>query len=69
MIADVAGALRDSGVSLESMLQHGRAPGEAVPIVLVTHESRESQIRIAIDRIERLETVVERPSLIRIEYA
>jgi homoserine dehydrogenase len=69
VIADVAGALRDSGVSLESMLQHGRAPGEAVPIVLVTHESRESQIRIAIDRIERLETVVERPSLIRIEYA
>jgi homoserine dehydrogenase len=69
VIADVAGALRDSGVSLESMLQHGRAPGEAVPIVLVTHESRESQMRVAIDRIERLETVLERPALIRIEHA
>jgi homoserine dehydrogenase len=68
VIADVAGALRDSGVSLESMLQHGRAPGEAVPIVLVTHETRESQMRAAVDRIERLESVLERPSVIRIEH-
>jgi homoserine dehydrogenase len=68
VIADVAGALRDSGVSLESMLQHGRAPGEAVPIVLVTHETRESQMRVALDRIERLDSVLERPSLIRIEH-
>ncbi len=69
VIADVAGALRDSGVSLESMLQHGRAPGEAVPVVLVTHETRESQMRAAMAAIERLETVLERPSLIRIEFA
>jgi homoserine dehydrogenase len=69
VIADVAGALRDSGVSLESMLQHGRAPGESVPIVLVTHDARESQMRLAMDRIERLDTVLERPSLIRIEHA
>ena len=67
VIADVTCALRDAGVSLESMLQHGRSPGEAVPIVLVTHETRESQMRLALDRIERLETVLERPSLIRIE--
>jgi homoserine dehydrogenase len=68
VIADVAGALRDSGVSLESMLQHGRAPGEAVPIVLVTHETRESQMRVAVDKIERLDSVLERPSVIRIEH-
>ena len=68
VIADVAGALRDSGVSLESMLQHGRAPGEAVPIVLVTHDTRELRMRDAIDRIERLESVLERPSMIRIEH-
>jgi homoserine dehydrogenase len=60
VIADVTCALRDSGVSLESMLQHGRSPGEA-------HETKESQMRAALDRIERLETVLERPSLIRIE--
>jgi homoserine dehydrogenase len=67
VIADVTCALRDAGVSLESMLQHGRSPGEAVPIVLVTHETRESSMRAALDRIERLESVLERPSLIRME--
>jgi len=68
VIADITAALRDSGVSLESMLQHGRAPGETVPIVLVTHETRESAMRAALDRIERLDAVLERPSLIRIEH-
>jgi homoserine dehydrogenase len=68
VIADVTGALRDAGVSLESMLQHGRSPGEAVPIVLVTHDTREAQMRVALDRIERLDSVLERPSLVRIEH-
>jgi len=39
-----------------------------VPILLVTHETRESQMRVAMDRIERLDSVLERPSLIRIEH-
>src|SRR5260370_334548 len=33
VIADVAAVLRDHGVSMESMLQRGRSPGEAVPVV------------------------------------
>ncbi len=69
VIADVAAALRDAGVSLESMLQHGRAPAEAVPVVLVTHETRESAMRSALARIARLEAVLEPPTLIRIEPA
>ena len=68
VIADVTAALRDAGVSLESMLQHGRSPGETVPIVLVTHETRETAMRAALDRIERLDAVLERPSVIRIEH-
>ncbi len=45
VIADVAAVLRDDGVSLESLLQHGRSPGESVPVVLVTHEVREARCR------------------------
>jgi homoserine dehydrogenase len=37
VIADVSAVLRDAGISLESMLQRGRSPGEAVPVVLTTH--------------------------------
>ncbi len=67
VIADVTAILRDMGVSLESMLQRGRSPGEAVPVVLVTHETRESAMREALDRIGALPTVMEEPTVIRIE--
>jgi homoserine dehydrogenase len=69
VIADVTAILRDEGVSMGSMLQRGRAPGEAVPVVIVTHETRESAIQQAIARIAALETVLETPALIRIEAA
>ncbi len=67
VIADVTAVLRDLGVSLESMLQRGRAPGEAVPVVLVTHETGEAAVRTALARIAALEAVLEEPALIRIE--
>ncbi len=67
VIADVTAVLRDHGISLESMLQRGRAPGEAVPVVLITHETAESALRGAIERIGALDAVLERPVLIRIE--
>jgi homoserine dehydrogenase len=69
VIADVTAVLRDAGISLESMLQRGRSPGEAVPVVLVTHETRESAMREALARIAALDTVLEDPTLIRIEPA
>jgi homoserine dehydrogenase len=67
VIADVTSILRDHGISLETMIQRGRAPGEAVPVVLTTHETQESAMRAALSRIAALETVVEPPALIRIE--
>ncbi len=69
VIADVTAALRDAGISLESMLQRGRSPGEAVPVVLVTHESNEAAMRRALDQIAGFDTVLEPPALIRIEPA
>jgi homoserine dehydrogenase len=69
VIADVTAVLRDSGISLESMLQRGRAPGESVPVVLVTHETDEAAMRAALLRIAALDAVLEAPTLIRIEPA
>ncbi len=69
VIADVTAALRDAGVSLESMLQRGRSPGEAVPVVLLTHETNEAAMRAALDQIGRSDAVLEPPALIRIEPA
>lgn len=67
VLADVTALLRDEGISLESMLQHGRKPGEAVPIVLVTHETHESAVTAALARIAALPAVLEPPAIIRIE--
>ena len=67
VIADVTAALRDEEVSLESMLQRARSPGEPVPVVLTTHDSEEAAMRRALDRIAALGSVVEPPHVIRIE--
>jgi homoserine dehydrogenase len=67
VIADVAATLRDEEVSMETMIQRARAPGEAVPVVMTTHESEEAAMRRALDRIGRLGSVVEPPHMIRIE--
>lgn len=67
VLADVTAILRDEGISLESMLQHGRKPDEAVPVVLVTHDTVEAAVSAAIARIADLAAVLAPPALIRIE--
>ncbi|HSR71299.1 MAG TPA: homoserine dehydrogenase, partial [Kiloniellales bacterium] len=67
VIADIAGALRDEEISVEAMLQHGRAPGEAVPVVITTHETTGGAMTRALERIGRLDSVLEPPRRIRIE--
>ena len=67
VIADIAAALRDQSVSMESMIQRGRAPGEAVPIVLTTHVTVEAAMRRALHAIAEQTTVLEPPRMIRIE--
>ena len=61
VIADVAAAIRDERVSMESMIQRGRAPGEAVPVVMTTHITVEAAMRRALARIEALDSVLEPP--------
>ncbi len=67
VIADIAACLRDEQVSVEAMLQRGRNPGEPVPVVLTTHESREAAVVRALAAIDRLDTILEPPRMIRIE--
>jgi homoserine dehydrogenase len=67
VIADVAAALRDERVSIEAVLQRARHPVEAVPVVMVTHETEEAAMTRALTRIAALGTVVEPPRMIRIE--
>ncbi len=67
VIASITRMLADAKVSIESMLQRGRAPNEAVPIVIITHEATDAVMTDALERIAALDHVVETPCLIRIE--
>ncbi len=67
VMAELGAILRDQQISIESMLQRGRNPGELVAVVLTTHETEEAAMVRALDAIEALEAVHEKPCMIRIE--
>jgi homoserine dehydrogenase len=67
VIADVTAVFRDEQVSIESMIQRARSETEAVPVVLNMHECEEAAMQSALSRITALDSVVEEPTMIRIE--
>lgn len=68
VIADITAILRDCAVSLNSMLQHPPADADkGVPLVLITHPTREEGMQAALKKISALPVVLDEPVLIRIE--
>jgi len=67
VLAQVAGILGHHDISLVSVLQKGRAHGEAVPVVMMTHEARERDMRAALAGIDQLPVVASRTTMIRVE--
>ncbi|WP_370155381.1 homoserine dehydrogenase [Ferrovibrio sp.] len=69
VLADVSAVLRDHKISIESLVQRGRAEGDRQPVavVLISHEAREADMARALQRIAKLRSVLEPPALIRIE--
>ncbi len=78
-VAAVARAFADENISIESIVQKGRAISRTVPLrdgetaeqtapfILITHDTLESAMRAALERIEREGYCVGRPRMIRIE--
>ena len=67
VLAQVAGILGRHDISLVSVLQKGRAQGLAVPVVMMTHEARERDMRAALASIDTLPVVAARTTMIRVE--
>jgi homoserine dehydrogenase len=69
VIADISAILRDGDISMETMLQHGRAKTSsgAVTVVITTHEMREATMTSALAKIVTLDEVEEPPCMIRME--
>ncbi len=67
VLAQIAGILGKHQISIESMIQPHRHVAEAVPIVFMTHEAEERNVRAALYEIDQLGEVCEESLLIRIE--
>jgi homoserine dehydrogenase len=66
VIAAISETLAECGVSIDSFLQKPAPDAGGVPIVLTTHATAESVVADAINRMEKLPAVLERPRLLRI---
>jgi homoserine dehydrogenase len=66
-LASITRHLADAGVSIESMIQRGRAPGEPVAIVMITHETAQHDVERALKAIAASDKVRARPCMIPME--
>ena len=66
VIAAVSETLAECGVSIDSFLQKPVEDAGGVPIVLISHAASEASVTEAINRIEKLPAVLERPRHLRI---
>lgn len=62
VLAEITAAMRDAGVSIESLIQKGRAAeGGEVLVAMVTHEGPERSVREAIDLLAGSESLTAAP--------
>ncbi len=67
VMAEITRHLATQSISIESMIQRGRAPGEPVAVVMVTHEAPEGTVKRALKAIAASDKVFERPCMIPME--
>jgi len=67
VLAEITSILRDKEVSIETVVQRGRSPGETVSIVMTLHDTYEHLMRSALQDISKLKFVVEKEKVFRVE--
>jgi homoserine dehydrogenase len=67
VLSRITGVLGKNNISISSMLQKGRKVDEAVPIVMMTHEAVERDVRKALDEINKMDCVSGSTVVIRVE--
>jgi homoserine dehydrogenase len=67
VLSKISGILGNYNISITSVIQKGRKVGEAVPLVVLTHEATEKNVRQAIGEIDVLPVVMDKTVFIRVE--
>jgi homoserine dehydrogenase len=68
VLARITGALGDSRVSIEQMVQQGGGEGRgaAVQVVLLTHAARAADVQTALDEIGKSDLLADKPRWLRV---
>ncbi|MEK9911522.1 MAG: ACT domain-containing protein, partial [Candidatus Puniceispirillum sp.] len=61
VLASVTSVLQRFDISVEGLLQKGRAPDDVVALAMTTHETSVQTIRDALQEIEQLDAVKAKP--------
>jgi len=61
VLAEIAAAMRDAGVSIESLIQRGGQADGSVLIVIVTHEGPEASVAAALERLRGSQSLAGEP--------
>jgi homoserine dehydrogenase len=67
VLSRITGVLGKNNISISSMIQKGRKMDEAVPVVMMTHEAVERDVRKALDEINKMDCVAGATVVIRVE--
>ena len=66
VLAEIAAAMRDAGVSIESLIQRGVQPDGSVLVAIVTHAGPERCVAQALERLRGSQSLAGRPMLMHI---
>jgi homoserine dehydrogenase len=67
VLSKISGILGNYNISIASVIQKGRRVGEAVPLVVLSHEAKEKDVRQALREIDRLPVVMDKTIFMRVE--
>jgi len=67
VLASITGYLGQEGISLASVMQKEGFPERGVPIVILTHDSTEKNLRAALANIEKMDYIKHPTQVLRIE--
>lgn len=67
VLSKIAGILGDKGISISAVIQKGREINGSVPIVMMTHEAEEKNVKEAMELIDKLDVLTDKTMMIRVE--
>lgn len=67
VLSRISGILGEYDISIYSVIQKGRQTTGSVPVVMLTHEARESSVRKALALIDQLDILTDNTMMIRVE--